>query len=179
MPRIHFYFPPIQFTDDLEDDDDDSQQVCNVSNSLRLFLQFLKGRKEINQSGNIGFLCLIKSKNISEQSIYCFNWILRTIRQKFKLYNGKKLNWTMFLSNSYYFNPLFKKLAWIKTLKHDFISVTLCLIWSSTSFIFQQDEESDEPEDPEGFKVEIILFVANILSVLLLETYSFLMPFLS
>lgn len=85
----------------------------------------------------------------------------------------------MFLSNSYYFNSLFKKLAWIKTLKHDFISVTLCLIWSNTSFIFQQDEESDEPEDPEGFKVEIILFVVTFLSFLLLATYSFSMPFLS
>ena len=85
----------------------------------------------------------------------------------------------MFLSNSYYFNPLFKKVAWIKTLKHDFISVTLCLIWSNTSFIFQQDEESDEPEDPEGFKVEIILFVVTFLSFLLLATYSFSMPFLS
>ena len=85
----------------------------------------------------------------------------------------------MFLPNSYYFNPLFKKLALIKTLKHDFISVTLCLIWSNTSFIFQQDEESDEPEDPEGFKVEIILFVVTVLSFLLLATYSFSMPFLS
>lgn len=72
-----------------------------------------------------------------------------------------------------------RKLAWIKTLKHDFISVTLCLIWSNTSFIFQQDEESDEPEDPEGFKVEIILFVVTVLSFLLLATYSFSMPFLS
>ena len=85
----------------------------------------------------------------------------------------------MFLSNSYYFNSLLKKLAWIKTLKHEFISVTLCLIWSNTSFIFQQDEESDEPEDPEGFKVEIILFVVTFLSFLLLATYSFSMPFLS
>lgn len=85
----------------------------------------------------------------------------------------------MFLSNSYYFNSLFKKLALIKTLKHEFISVTLCLIWSNTSFIFQQDEESDEPEDPEGFKVEIILFVVTFLSFLLLATYSFSMPFLS
>ena len=85
----------------------------------------------------------------------------------------------MFLSNSYYFNSLFKKLAWIKTLKHEFISVTLCLIWSNTSFIFQQDEESDEPEDPEGFKVEIILFVVTFLRFLLLATYSFSMPFLS
>ena len=40
MPGIHFYFLPIQFTDDLEDDGDDSQQVCNVSNSFAYFFGF-------------------------------------------------------------------------------------------------------------------------------------------
>ena len=111
MPRIHFYFLPIQFTDDLEDDDDDSQQVCNVSNSYAYFFSFERAEKKINQSGNIGFLWFLnhkkQNKNSSEQFIYCFNQISRTKRQTFKLYNGKKLNWPMFLSNSYYFTHSF------------------------------------------------------------------------